>query len=76
MATGKRPGDDTLIYLNQVVGEGRSSTRGSFDAALAQVDTQRGGAIIEDGLDYYVGLQRLVLNTPLPLLIGEPISFN
>ena len=72
MATGKRPGDDTLVYLNQVVGEGHSATRGaSFDAVLAQVDTQRGGSIVEDGLDYYVGLQRLVLNTPLPLLIGE-----
>ena len=72
MATGKTPGDDTLVYLNQVVGEGRSSAGGSsFDVALAQVDTQRGGAIVADGLDYYVGLQRLVLNTPLPILIGE-----
>ena len=74
MATGKRPGDDTLVYLNQVIGEGRSFASGSsstFDGVLAQVDTQRGGAIVEDGLDYYVGLQRLVLNTPLPILIGE-----
>ena len=65
--------DDTLIYLNQVVGLGRAVEPGgaTVQGVLAQVETQRGGAIVGDGLDYYVGLQRLVLNTRLPTLIGE-----
>ena len=68
-----RPNDDTLIYLNQVVGQGRVVQPGGavVEGVLAQVETQRGGAIVGDGLDYYVGLQRLVLNTRLPTLIGE-----
>ena len=68
-----RVNDDTLIYLNQVVGLGRAVEPGgaTVQGVLAQVETQRGGAIVGDGLDYYVGLQRLVLNTRLPTLIGE-----
>ena len=70
-----RPNDDTLIYLNQVVGQGRAVQPGvtSVEGVLAQVETQRGGAIVGDGLDFYVGLQRLVLNTRLPTLIGEMV---
>ena len=46
-----RPNDDTLIYLNQVVGQGRAVQPGgsSVEGVLAQVETQRGGAIVATG---------------------------
>ena len=71
----QKPNDDTLIYLNQVVGQGRAVQPGGsvVEGVQAQVETQRGGAIVGDGLDFYVGLQRLVLNTRLPTLIGEMV---
>ena len=60
--------DDTIVYQNVNVGEGRASPAGgsTFEGVLAQVDAQRGGTIISDGLAYYVSLQRLVLSTPCP----------
>ena len=65
--------DDTIVYQNVNVGEGRVSPDGgaTFEGVLAQVDAQRGGTIISDGLAYYVSLQRLVLSTRLPTLIAE-----
>ena len=65
--------DDTIVYQNVIVGEGRAAPDGgnTFEGVLAQVDAQRGGTIISDGLAYYASLQRLVLSTPLPTLIAE-----
>ena len=65
--------DDTIVYQNVNVGEGRARPGGgtTFEGVLAQVDAQRGGTIISDGLAYYVSLQRLVLSTRLPTLIAE-----
>ena len=65
--------DDTIVYQNVIVGEGRAAPDGgnTFEGVLAQVDAQRGGTIISDGLAYYASLQRLVLSTRLPTLIAE-----
>ena len=54
-----------LIYHNVAVAEG------SIDGVVAEVDTQRGGAILADATQYYASLQRLVLSTSLPTFIPE-----
>ena len=65
--------EDTLVYQNIFVGQGRSVDvgGGTFESVLAQTDVQRGGQIVGEGLNYFVSLQRLVLSTPLPTLIAE-----
>ena len=61
----------TIIFLSGRVAQSTMGGGGKFEAVLAQTDVQRGGQIVGDGLHYYVSLQRLVLSTPLPVLIGE-----
>ena len=75
---GGKPNDDTIVYQNLVVGQGQAQPDGggAFEGVLAQTDTQRGGVIVPNGLDYYVGIQRLVLNTRLPLLLGEMVILS
>ena len=65
--------EDTLVYQNIFVGQGRSvdDGGGTFEPVLAQTEVQRGGQIVGEGLNYFVSLQRLVLTTRLPVLIAE-----